>query len=840
MWQKTPKVILSVLSLVFLAAGEAAAQEDKAPRPPKPRDFTAHLIGHAHIDLSWLWLWEETVHDIAPNTFLGTLAQMDRLPGLTFAQSQAAVYEAMEKRYPAIFERIRQKVREGTWVPVGGMWAEPDLNMPDGESFARQLLYGKRYFLDKFGVDVTVGWNPDGFGHSFQLPQILRKAGIKYYVFERCAPDKLPVFVWEGLDGSRLLAYVPPGWYLADLKNGVRDLLLEASQNTPVKDFMLLYGEGDHGGGPRASDIDAIRRFKDDKNHPRLLFVKPERYFQLLEKSGVDFPVVKRELNFTFPACYTTQADTKKANRRLENLLLTAEKFSTAAVTSGARAYYPERDIDEGWKTVLRNQFHDILDGSSIGPVYDESGRYYEEARKRAQRALDFSLEALANQVDTRGEGLPLIVFNPLAWERTEPVEAELTWPGPGKAMRLVDSAGAETPYQVLDEKAAPGGTTFRVLFVAEKVPSFGYRTYRVLGAGAAPEFAAGLVVDGSTLENDFFKVVLDPRSGWIRSLFDKRTGREALAGEANMLQAIVDEPANMSAWELGLKDTSWNIGSEGASIEVMERGPVRAVLRIASAFRNSRFVQDIRLYRRVPRVDCRVHLNWQERNLMLKAAFPAAARNGSAVFEIPYGAISRPADGTEVPALRWIDLSDEAGTHGLGLLNDSKYGFDVKGNVLRISIVHGATEPDPEADRGEHELLYSLYPHAGGWKEAGTFRMGYEVNSPLLVRTALVHPGPWPSDLSLLRVEPANVILSAVKKESGYFNRAAIIRLYEIFGQETEVSVEFPGLVEAVETDLIERPLTKVDTDGRMLRFKVKPFEIRTFRITPSTRRQG
>jgi len=834
------KTIPSFVLVLLLAASAVAVQPEKAPRPFKPRDFTAHLIGHAHIDLAWLWRWEETVNDIATNTFLGTLAQMDRFPGLTFAQSQAAAYEAIEKHYPAIFERIKEKVKEGTWIPVGGMWAEPDLNMPDGESFARQLLYGKRYFLDKFAADVSVGWNPDGFGHNFQLPQILRKAGIKYYVFERCAPEKMPVFEWEGLDGSRLLAYVPPGWYLADLKNGVRDLLFEASKNTPLQDFMLLYGEGDHGGGPRSSDLEAIRKFKDDKNQPRLMFVKPEAYFRLLEKSGVEFPVVKKELNFTFPACYTTQSGTKKANRRLENLLLAAEKFSTVAVTSGARSYYPERDIDEAWKTVLRNQFHDILDGSSIGPVYDESARSYEAAEARAQRALDFSLEALSNQVDTSGDGLPLLVFNPLGWERTEPVEAEVALPGPLKALRIIDSAGTEIPCQILEERPTAGGTRFRLLFIAEKIPSFGYRMYRALASETAPEFKTGLAVEAATLENDFFKLALDPRTGWVRSLFDKRTGREVFAGEANVLQAIVDEPPNMSAWELGLKDKIWNIGAEGASIEVMERGPVRAVLRIRSAFRNSLFVQDIRLYSRVPRVDCRVHLDWQERNLMIKAAFPAAVKNSSAFFEIPYGAIPRPVDGNEVPALRWIDLSDETGSHGLGLLNDSKYGFDVKGNVLRISIVHGATEPDPEADRGEQELLYSLYPHSGGWKEAATFRKGYEINSPLLARTGMVHPGSWPAERSFFRVEPANVILSAVKKESGYFNRASIIRLHEIFGQETEVSVEFPGPVEAMETDLIERPLTKIATDGRILKLKIKPFEIRTFRIIPSSRRQG
>jgi alpha-mannosidase len=834
------RIIQSVALVLFLAAASAAVQKEKAPDSLKPRDFTAHLIGHAHIDLAWLWRWEETVHDIATHTFLGTLAQMDKFPGLTFAQSQAAVYEAIEKNYPAIFQRIKEKVREGTWIPVGGMWAEPDLNMPDGESFARQLLYGKRYFLDKFGVDVTVGWNPDGFGHNFQLPQILNKAGIKYYVFERCAPEKMPVFRWEGLDGSKLLAYVPPGWYLADLKNGVRDLLFEASKNTPLKDFMLLYGEGDHGGGPRATDLEAIRKLKDEKNQPRLEFVKPEGYFRTLEKSGIEFPVLKRELNYTFPACYTTQAETKRYNRRLENLLLAAERFSAIAVTSGARAYYPERDLDEAWKTVLRNQFHDILDGSSIGPVYDESRRYYEAARERAQRALDFSLEALSNQVDTRGDGIPLLIFNPLAWERTEPVEAEVGFPGPAKPIRIIDSAGKEVAHQVLEERPTPGRTELRLLFIAEKMPSFGYRTYRVLAAESNAEFKTGLSVDGSTLENDFFKLALNPQTGWIRSLFDKKTRREVLAGEGNMLQAIVDEPPNMSAWELGLKDTAWNIGAEGATVEVIEKGPVRAVLRVKSAFRNSLFVQDIRLYHQVPRIDCRLYLDWQDRNLMIKAAFPAAVKNTTAMFEIPYGAIPRPADGTEVPALRWIDLTDESGTYGLGLLNDCKYGFDVKGNVMRISVVHGATEPDPEADRGEHELLYSLYPHAGGWEEAETFRKGYELNSPLLARTGMVHPGAWPADQSFLSVEPGNVILSSFKKESGYFNRATILRFYEIFGNETEVTIEVPGPVEAMETDLIERPLAKIDTNGKMLRFKIRPFEIKTFRMSPSTRRQG
>ncbi|MDH4272718.1 MAG: glycosyl hydrolase-related protein [Candidatus Aminicenantes bacterium] len=838
--RKVVKPVVSTTFILFLVSVAVGSlpQKEKPPAQFKPRDFKAALIGHAHIDLAWLWRWEETIHDIATHTFRGTLEQMDKFPGLTFAQSQAAVYEAVEKDYPELFARIKDKVRAGTWIPVGGMWAEPDLNMPDGEAFARQLLYGKRYFLEKFGVDVTVGWNPDGFGHNFQLPQILSKAGIRYYVFERCAPDKTPVFWWEGLDGSRLLAYVPPGWYLVNLKDGVRDLLEEASKNTALKDFMLLYGEGDHGGGPRETDLAAIRKFEKDKNHPRLGFVTPEEYFQAIQSAGVEFPVLKQELNFTFPACYTTQAETKKFNRELESLLLAAEKFSAVAVSQGARSYYPERDIDEAWKIVLRNQFHDILDGSSIGPVYDESRRGYEAARGRAERALYFSLEAIANQVDTQGEGTPLLVFNPLGWERTEPVEATATFQHPVAAMKVIDGNGTEVPYQVLCGKEDPGRKEIRFLFVAEKVPAFGYTTYRILEADAAQEFESSLMVNDLTAENEFFKLTLDPQTGWMSRFYDKKGGREVLDGEGNVLQAIVDEPPNMSAWELGLKETLANIGQDGATIEVLEKGPIRVVLRVTNVFRNSLFIQDIMLYHKVPRVDCRVRLNWQERNLMIKAAFPVAAKNSRAHFEIPYGAISRPVDGTEVPALRWIDITDEAGTHGLSLLNDCKYGFDVKDNIMRISLVHGATDPDPEADRGEQELVYSLYPHAGDWKEAKAFRRGYELNNRLLARTAMVHPGKWPSARSFYEVEPENIIMSAFKKESGYFSRATILRLYEVYGRETEVRISLPSDLAVMETDLIERPLAKIETDGRILRLKMKPFEIKTIRLVPTLRR--
>ena len=828
--------VLAVASITLGAFSSAAGQTSSAPAPPrleKPRDFTAHLVGHAHIDLAWLWRWEETVQDIAVQTFRGTLARMRRMPGLTFAQSQAAVYEAIEKVDPDLFAEIRSRVREGTWLPVGGMWAEPDLNMPDGEALARQLLYGKRYFLEKFGVDVKVGWNPDSFGHNAQLPQLLSRAGITSYVFERCAPERQPFFWWEAKEGSRVLAHVPAGWYLVGLKDGLSRLLAEPSGQTPVKDFLILYGEGDHGGGPRDTDLQAIERLKKDKSEPKLTFARPEDFFRRVAAGGYELPVVRRELNFTFPACYTTQAATKRNNRLAESLLLTAEKFSALAVQAGYRDYYPERDLDEAWKTVLRNQFHDILDGSSIGPVYDETARTYRDVFERGRRALDFSLETIVNVIDTRGEGLPLVVFNPLFWPRTDAVQTEVTLAGKPAALRLLAPDGGEVPVQVLERREAGEKTIFRIVFTAADVPSFGYRVFRAAAAAAPAATSAAVVAAADRLENEFFRVVLDPKTGWLLSVFDKQNGREVLAGPANVLEAIVDTPESMSAWELGLQETVGRVGESGAEVEVIETGPVRAVVRVTAPFRHSVFRQDIVLQAGVARVDFRLALDWQERNLMVKAAFPVAVPRGRAEFEIPFGSVTRPADGTEVPALRWIDLSDEAGDYGVSLLNDSKYGFDVKDNRLRMSVVHGATEPDPEADRGRHELAYALYAHRGNWAAGETLRRGAEFNTPLLARAAMVHGGKLPASTSFVSVAPANVVLSTLKKESGYYDRALIMRLYEAHGQAGQATVRFPWPVDVRETDLIERPLPRgAQGQGPEFTVGLKPFEIRTFRV--------
>jgi alpha-mannosidase len=387
-------------------------------------------------------------------------------------------------------------------------------------------------------------------------------------------------------------------------------------------------------------------------------------------------------------------------------------------------------------------------------------------------------------------------------------------------------------PYQVVARDAGPEKNLRRIVFIAEAVPSLGYKLFRIVRADREPAFAPAVTAGPEGLENEFFKVVLDPETGWIARLYDKANGRETLQRPGNVLQAIVDEPESMSAWELGLKDTSWNIGEAGAKVEAIESGPVRAVVRVRTAFRRSTFVQDIVLYSRLPRLDVRMGLNWQERNLMIKAAFPFNVRADRAEFEIPFGSVTRPGNGAEVPMIRWADVSENDGSYGVSVLNDGKYGIDVRGSVARLSVIHGPVYPDPEADRGGHDLVYALYPHAGTWKEAGTLRRGYEFGNPLLARVVMAHPGPYPAEASFLRVDAPNIVLSAFKKETGYYNRGTILRLYEAFGQRTDVNVELPWPAEAAEADLIERPGKKIATSGKTLTLTFSPYEIKTLRV--------
>jgi len=842
-----------------------AAQGKLGPLKPWMKSFTLRATGNSHIDMAWLWPWTETV-EVTRTTFRSALDLIREYPGFTFTMASAQAYSWMEDKYPALFREIQQRVKEGGWEIVGGMWVEPDLNLPDGESLVRQILVGKRYFQQKFGVDVKIGWNPDSFGYSWQLPQIYKKSGMDYFVTQKIYwndttnfPYKL--FWWESPDGSRLLTYFPH-----DYANGIEPVKMagDLAMYAPAmrsREMMYLFGIGDHGGGPTRTMLDTAQRLMDPQVvYPTVKFGAAQPFFDDIERNqaGLNIPTWKDELYFEYHrGVQTTQAETKRRIRQGEQALLDAEKFSSIA--SLYRRPYPAAQLTDDWKKVLFDEFHDIMPGSGIAVNYADAKQNLYEARRSATDLMTGALQEIAAHVNTTvvarapSPAAPVMVFNPLSWKRHDIVEIQAQLPAPARQVAVFDSAGRPALAQLLSTDAATGRVR---LLLAADVPAMGYATYFLRPSAAPVPNRAAPMATSATLQNEFLRLKLDPGSGCVTSLFDKRSQTEAIGEPAqpplpyqtkpypgacgNLLQAFVDKPQRWDAWNIDadFEKQRWDIHAD--SVKLIENGPLRAVIRVSSHFQNSKFVQDITIYRGVPRVDVHMQADWNEKHILLKVAFPLRAHNDNATYEIPYGSIARPTTRRtpaelakfEVPALRWADLSDDQ--HGFSLLNDSKYGYDARGNLLRLSLLRSPTWPDPHADEGHHEFTYSLYPHGGDWRQAETVRRGYELNYPLIARQVEAHQGALPATHSFVQVQPENVVLTAVKKAED--DDGLIFRFYEWAGRAAQVTIRLPQAASgAMETNLIEQPgqPLALRADGTEVVIPTRPYQIKAVKIT-------
>jgi alpha-mannosidase len=836
------------------------SQAELEPLRPFLKQFTIRAAGNSHIDMAWLWPWTETV-EVVRNTFRSALDLMREYPDFKFSMSSARTYVWMEEKYPDLFKEIQQRVREGRWEVIGGMWVEPDLNMPGGESLVRQILVGKRYFHEKFGVDVKIGWNPDSFGYNWQLPQIYKKSGIDYFVTQKLMwahefttfPYKL--FWWESPDGSRLLTYFPHDYAAnTDPVGMARDLSIwiPSLYGTDAKqhnDMLHLYGVGDHGGGPTRIMLDtATRWMKPDVVYPNFEFTTATAFFHDLQQKlpGMEVPTWNDELYFEYHrGVMTTQAETKKRIRKTEELLLNAEKFSALATLYGRK--YPSEDFDRGWKRLLFDDFHDIMPGSGIAVNYLDAKRNLEDVGRAGHAILHGSLEELAAHINTEGSGVPVVIFNSLSWPRTEVMEVEVQLPGVGKHIEVRDFSGKIVPSQLLTQDSE----TSRVrLLVEASVPALGYKTYYVRAAEKVTPQASAVKSSADTLENEFVRVRVDAHTGCVSSLFDKRSNTESLAPAetdtggpkdaicGNLLQAFRDKPKAWDAWNIDadFEKEHWDL-TQVDEVKLIESGPLRAIIQVKQHFENSTFIRNITITAGSPRVDVRMIADWHEKHILLKVGFPLSAHNQKAAFEIPYGSIERPTTRNtpaeqakfEVPALAWGDISDAK--HGFSLLNDSKYGYDAKGNVLRLSLLRSPEWPDPHADEGLHEFTYSMYAHPGTWREAETVRRGYELNYDLLAIGTAKHPGAMKEEHSFFEVQPENVVMTAIKKAED--DSSLILRFYEWAGKESEVKIVLPvGAQSASETDLMERPIGELAVPGGVVAVHTKPYEIKTIRV--------
>jgi alpha-mannosidase len=836
------------------------AQAKLEPLKPWLHQFTIRAVGNSHIDMAWLWPWTETV-EVVRNTFTSVLDLMREYPDFKFTMSSARTYEWMQEKYPDLFAQIQQRVKEGRWEVIGGMWVEPDLNMPDGESLVRQILVGKRYFQKNFGVDIKIGWNPDSFGYNYQLPQIYKKSGMDYFVTQKLLwahefttfPYKL--FWWQSPDGSRLLTYFPHDYAEGiDADHLAHDLSIWAPSiyGKTLNDHpetMHLYGVGDHGGGPTRVMLDhAEQMMAPGSIFPGIKFSFASDFFSDLEKKlpSMQVPTWDGELYFQYHrGVFTTQAETKRRIRRSEENVLNAEKFASIATLFGRE--YPQEEMELAWKNLLFDHFHDIMPGSGIAVNYLDAKRNLENVDRVAGEVTGHSLNEIAAHVNTQGDGVPVILFNSLSWPRTDAAEVEVQLPAPAQQVQVVDSSGKPAESQLLSiDKATQRA---RVLLLSH-TPSLGYATYFVRSATAAPPVHSLLKASADTLENEFIRLKVDAQTGCMTSLFDKRSGKESLAPSetdtggpknsicGNLLQTFVDKPKQWDAWNIDadFEKQHWDL-DKADEVKLVESGPLRAVIRVKNHFQNSTFVRDITLYAGIPRVDVKMQTEWHEKHILLKVAFPVSAHSDKATYEIPFGSVERPTTRNtpaeqaqfEVPAQRWADISDA--THGFSLLNDCKYGYDAKGNVLRLSLLRSPDWPDPHADEGHHEFTYSLFPHAGGWKEALTIRQGYELNYKLIAMPVEKHAGALAAAHSFVQTKSDNVIVTSVKKAED--DNFLIVRFYEWAGKQGEITLELPsGAESASQTNLMEKAETGLTVHSDSVTVNATPYAIETIKV--------
>jgi len=869
---------INVVDVKALDAADQRAFDDSLRRAheqlvtlrPTLQQASLHLTGNAHIDAAWLWPVTETV-DVVKRTFGTALQLMNEYPGYTYTQSAAAYNEWIAEKYPQMNEEIKRRIKEGRWEIVGGMWVEPDLNIPDGESTARSLLIGKRWFQKEYGVDVHIGWNPDSFGYNWQLPQIYKKSGVDYFVTQKMAwndTNQLPfkLFWWESPDGSKVLTYFPHDYVHTDLSpvRLAEDLAVARRQAPGLSEMMDLYGVGDHGGGPTRAILDeGVRWMRPDQIVPTMRFGTASAYFRDIASrvdgnspewnytsiakgyteppqplaGKISIPTWKSELYFEYHrGVLTTQANQKRNMRQSSMWTLNAEKYASLAWLDGK--LYPGNALTEAWKKITFNDFHDLGAGSGIGIIYKDAQRDYDQVRWSTNEISGNALSALAAHVNTTvGPGIPVFVFNPLAWQRSGLATVEIQMPsaisGPPS---VLDSQGQVLPSEVL--ASDPATNSYRLLVNTKNVPAMGYTILHVV-PGAKPP-VTDLKVSGLTMENANLRVTVNPKTGCITSIFDKRSNFEALAAGAcgNQLQTFKDTPKDYDAWNIdpGTLDHMTPIDTVD-SVELIG-GPLRTIIRVSRTWQSSKFVQDITLYAGGDQVDVANDIDWHETHVLLKAAFPLAATSSHATYEIPFGSIERSTTRNnswekaqfEVPAQRWADLGDRQ--HGFSLINESKFGYDAQDNVLRLTLLRSPVWPDPEADRGHHHFFYALYPHPGDWKQALTVRHGCEYNYPLQAMQVAAHAGPLPREHSFASVQPENVVLTAMKK--GEDSDSLIFHAYEWAGKASNVTFMVPeGATSAILTNLLEQPQgSSLTITGNQVTVPIHPFEILTIRV--------
>ena len=760
---------------------------------------TLHAFGHAHIDIAYLWPLQHTERKIAM-TMLNQLLLFDEYPEFRFLQSQPHLFWMLEQKYPEIFERVCEEIQKGHIIPDGGMWVEADTNLSGGESLIRQVLYGRQYFREVLGVDSRILWLPDVFGYSGALPQILAGCGMLGFATQKITwmyngGEAFPynIFWWEGIDGTAIPAHIFTDYNAEVRPSSVLERWNTRLRKNGINSMIFAFGWGDGGGGPARDHLEYFRRLQDLEGLPRVKMSSPAEFFADLKAQGLPRERYVGELYYqAHRGTYTSQARTKRGNRKSEYVLREAEMWGSLARLVANFDFQPGT-LFPAWRSVLLNQFHDVLPGSSIHRVYEEAEASYAEAISTAKRWTSSALQSMANQEEGR------TVFNSLSWPRKALVE------------------GTAGPVEV--DVPACGWA---------EVPSY-----------ADPQLetraAVSLLPDGFVLENELVRARFDAQ-GRLFSLWDSEAGREVVSAPGNQLCLYKDIPTNWDAWDVDSMIESLPVVCDApAEFAVEQDSPLVVSVRVKRTLNKSRVEQVIRLRRGSRRIDFDTVIDWQESHKLLKVNFPVDIHSSEAISEIQFGHLRRPnhtsrqydLDRFEICNHKWTALAEEG--RGAAVLNDSKYGLSVKGKSINLTLLKSAMAPDTTADKGIQKFCYALYFWNGSLLESGVVREAYDLNIPVqVVNGKIDQPGG-----SFFSVDKDNIVIETVKPAEDS-SADVIVRLYEAMRNSTRCTLTtFRPLRAAAQTDMLEEGRVELELDGSSVRLDFRPFEIKTIRLT-------
>lgn len=812
-------------------------------------DVIATCIGHTHIDVAWLWTVDQT-RQKACRSFATVLKLMEEYPSYKFMSSQPQLYEFVKERHPDLYQKIKDRIKEGRWEPEGGMWVEADCNLTSGESLVRQFLYGKKFFRQEFGVDNKELWLPDVFGYSGALPQIMKKSGIDYFMTTKLAWnefDKVPMdtFYWEGIDGTRIFTHLITtlgvGQKTADFFTTYNGMLhpdsimggWERYQNKDINnDILISFGWGDGGGGPTRTMLETSKRMeKGIKGIPKVRQEFSKKYFDELYdrvKDSKRLPTWVGELYFEFHrGTYTSMGRNKRSNRKSEYRMMELELLS---VLTKDKTAYPREMIDSFWKTILLNQFHDILPGSAIHEVYEVTKKEYEELEQKSGKLLEDRLTVLKNDItdsihDTENTGISVV--NTLGFERDEIIELNMSvLNGHEKYNALTDG---EKIYPIQKNKD-------NAVVYVENIPSKGYKG---LSYTDTKEIQDGIKVTGNTVENKFYRIVIDDL-GQFTSIYDKEAEREVLiqGRVGNELRVYEDKPRQYDNWNIDIyyQEKSWPVADD-VRLTWLENGPVRAALLVEKRMMDNTFSQIIYFYKDKRRVDFVNEVDWKMSQHLLKVHFPVDIHTDEATFDIQFGNLKRKIHENtswdvarfETCGHKWADLSEDG--YGIALMNDCKYGYSVLDHNLSLTLLKAGTQPNKNADIEMHYFTYSILPHIGDWKDGNVENESLSLNVP----THVIDQGEKGHDYSFVSVLNPNVVLETVKMAED--NSGIIVRVYEVNNRRCNCTLKLSSDVKAAElVNLIEEPSTEEGEaviSGNEVRFMIKPYEIKTIKLT-------